>query len=332
LKPSATSNSFPGLLSIKTTRHGLLTGQLTIGATKYSFKGAWGLDGRFRMAFPQLTKAGELQALPIELLIDGAENALGLPAQVIERSDTISGTLGRVTPFTTQSPATERGAYNLTVLDTQDVGSGGIRYTVSPTGRVKGSGFLGDGQPIVFGGALTEPFVDEVRQFAIHLPLFNGAGYLNGYVYCTPEETGTFEMSYLRAANASSPFYPQGFVMEVQGYGSLYTRPMRGKRVLGLLDPAGAGALYVGQAGTEINEFSEGLTLGIDNKIRFANPALRRPSVQIDPATGWITGSVTEPAGKRRKLRGIVARVGTTTYAYGHLSGATRTAWFAIAP
>jgi hypothetical protein len=332
LKPSSTSTSFPGLVSIKTTRNGLLTGQLSIGARRYPFKGGWGPDGRFRMVFPQLSKIAELQALPVELIIDGAGNSFGLPAIVNERNDSISGTLGRVTPFTTQNPAPERGNYTVTVLDTAEVGAGAIRYTVSPTGRVKGSGFLGDGQPVAFGSVLTEPVVNNTRLFAVHLPLFNGIGYFNGYFYCTPAETGTFEMNYLRPQNPGALFYPLGFVMDVTAYGSLYSRPQRGQRVLGLLDPAGNGAFMVGQAGTEINGFSEAVTLGIDNKFRFSNPALRRPALRVDPATGLITGSVIEPAGTRRKLRGIVARVGTTTYAYGYVSGTTRTAWFGIEP
>jgi hypothetical protein len=332
LKPLPTSNSYPGFLSIKTTRNGLLTGQLWIGARKFSFKGAWGLDGRFRAVFPQLTKTAQLQALPVELLIDGAENSLGLAAYVNVNNDMISGTLGRVTRFTPQSPSPERGSYTLTIVDNGDMGAGGIRYSVSPAGRVKGAGYLGDGQAIAFGSVLTEPFANEIRQFAVHLPLFGGNGYLNGYVYCAPVETGTFEMRYLRPPNAASPFYPSGFLMEVEGYGSLYTPPQRGQRVFGLLNPSGNGSLIVLQAGDEISAFTESLTLGTDNKFRFANPQIRHPSLRIDPATGWITGSLTEPAGKRRKLRGIVARVGSTTHAFGQVSGATRTGSFGITP
>jgi hypothetical protein len=331
IQPPTSSGVFPGAISLKTMRTGLLTGSLTIGAKKYPFKGAWALDGYFRATFPQLSKTGDLAGPPIDLMIDGAETGLGLLARVNDRNDSISGPLPRVSSFTAQTPSPERGNYNLFIVDNTAIGSGGIRLSVSPFGRVKGAGFLGDGQPVGFGSRLTEPaFFEGVRQLGVHAPLFAGEGFLNGFFCCTPEDTRASGMYYRRPANPTSSFYSTGFQMVIEAYGSLYTPPPPGQRVLGLLDPSGFGSMFVADAPGEISFFTEYVTLGTNNKFLFANPALRRPVLKIAKATGLITGSVIEPAGRLRKLRGIAARVGTSPAAYGTVSGLTRTMSFWI--
>ena len=330
LQPADPAQSLPGIVSLKTTRSGALSGQLTIGAKKFPFKGSWGANGRFRVVFPQLSKSGTVLALPIELIIDGAGTSLGLYTQLILPNQSIAGGLGRVTPFSASNASPERGAYSLVILDNDTIGSGGIRYTVSPTGLVKGAGFMGDGQPIIFGSRLTEPFSSDIRQFAIHLPLFSGAGCLNGYIYCSPVESGSFFMNYLRPPQSGAAFYPLGFRMEVDARGALYTRPRPGQRVLGLLDPAGVGRLEFAHTPNEFTGFMESLTLGANNQFVFTNPAIRKPRMKIDLATGMISGSINEPPGRTRKLRGIVARFGDMPVAFGLCTGTTRTGSFGI--
>lgn len=331
LQPAPDSGAFPGAIDIKSTRAGLLTGSLSLGGKKYPFKGAWGLDGYFRTTFPQLAKTGMPTAPPIDLLIDGAETAIGLLVRVNDRNEGISGPAPRVSTFTPQQPAAERGTYNLTILDTPGIGAGGLRFSISPTGRLKGAGFLGDGQTVLFSSRLTEPFLfDAVPQAGLHIPLFAGGGFLNGYLCCTPSDARSAQMNYRRAANASSSFYTTGFQMSVNAYGSLYTRPAPQQRVLGLLDPSGGGKLHAGSTLGEVTEFTEALTLGANNKIAFGNSSFRRPKIKIDPATGLITGSFIEPTGTARKLRGIVARVGPEAVAFGYYTGRTATGWFGI--
>ncbi|HAL71594.1 MAG TPA: hypothetical protein DCP71_07460 [Verrucomicrobiales bacterium] len=114
--------------------------------------------------------------------------------------------------------------------------------------------------------------------------------------------------------------------------GSTYTKPAAGTRALGFLNPNGTGTLTVTNSGGELaGNVMEGLTLSTANKFTF-NSLVRKPSLVLNITTGVVTGSITEPAGKKRTIKGVLTRDAGVPVLRGYVSGFTRNIAMKVAP
>jgi hypothetical protein len=69
--------------------------------------------------------------------------------------------------------------------------------------------------------------------------------------------------------------------------------------------------------------FSEALTFSTLNKFSFTS-LVRKPTLTLNAATGMITGTITEPAGKVRKIQAALCNSAGQSYLAGYVTGTKR--------
>lgn len=322
-----TINSANGLLTMTMSASGAITGKLTVGQTRYSFKTQATADSRAIVAFPAKPGSGDL---PLTLSVDLASASISdvLDSFSVTNGDTINGT-GPLSPV--MSPeliAPYVGKFSVGLGFSSATGSGYFLSKTSANGRITASGFSGDGQPISFGTQLTKS-----GRIYIHQGLSSGNGFFHGRAAAFPGFINIIGgRLWYRRASAPGTFYPNGFFSEVTGSGDRQVPTPSGSRVLGFLNASmGVGKLVVADAPGEISSLTEALTLSTTNRFAFANAA-RKPSLKISVSTGVVTGSITQPSGVVRKMRGILHDDFGSLRLRGFVTGTARTAAFSVTP
>lgn len=332
-----------GNVVINTTPAGSLTGKLNLGGTLFPFAGVFSVDGTFTASFARKVPAGTLPKPPVTLLIDGTGSGRFLIT--LGNQDIDDGILPEVAVFTTVAPALTAGYYTAYVTGGAG-GYGTLTATVKPTGAVTAAFFLLDGTVVTAAGPLLNGAGPTVFRLPVYKPLAAGKGaflidlgfFENGAL----DDLGSSAGYYVRPAPVSPAvlFYPSGISSSLSAFGGTYVKPAAGQRALAFLDAtAGVGKLRVTAAGGEIAaNFDEALTLSPANKVAFGS-ALRKPALALNPATGLVTGSITEPyAGTplvplKRTLKGVLSRNGgSTVRLYGSVGGKTRSQLFQVLP
>lgn len=332
-----------GNIIVNTTATGTLTGKFNLGGTVFPFAGVFGVDGLFTTSFVRKVPAGTLPQPPITLTIDGAGQGYFL--LVLNNRDILSGIFPEVVPFTTLAPASVAGYYTAYVNPGGAGGYGTLTATVKTTGAVTCNFVLTDGTVVSVSGSLAYGSSATQFRLPLHKPLHAGKGVFqmdllfseNGVI----DNLSTTAGLYVRPAPTSPSvvFYPAGIYVTPSATGGTYVKPTAGMRALAFLDAsAGVGKLRITASGGEITaDFDEALTLSTTHKFAFAS-AVRKPSLTLNPATGLVTGSITEPfAGTplvplKRTIKGVLSRNNGTVRLYGFASGKTRSQAIQVLP
>lgn len=82
---------------------------------------------------------------------------------------------------------------------------------------------------------------------------------------------------------------------------------------------------------TSVSGFSESLTLSTANKFNFVS-LLRKPGLTLTTASGLVSGTITEPAGKARAIKGVLTQVNGLPLLRGYVVGAKRNLYFDVTP
>jgi hypothetical protein len=317
-----------GIVTMTTSANGSLSGKMTLGKKVYSFAGVFGVDGYYHAAFVRTVPAKAPPQFPITLLIDGT----GPGRVTVSMGDhTASNYLGERPVFSLLTPNPVAGRFTGTMSVFEDVGGiGSFSAVISASGVVTGTGFMMDGTPITFSSNLHRSLSTDTFLVPAYMPLAAGKGAFALSAVITDRQAGDRIHgggSYVRPAPtvAGTLFYPLGIAFNVGITGGIYTPPAKGERALGFLTPTlGAGKLNVINSGGEIaGSFSEALTFSTLNKFSFIS-LVRKPTLTLNATTGMITGTITEPAGKVRKIQAALCNSAGQSYLAGYVTGTKR--------
>jgi hypothetical protein len=323
-----------GILSINITASGFATGTLFIGPTRHAFKSQMTVDGYVVVTIPRRTPEGLPTAGATTLVVDAFFIQQSGSTENFSVSDGTglyaTGVASPLGVFSKETPTPYAGTYNIGLEFGPNTGAGFLLARVSPTGSVILTGVAGDGQKLAIGSALTSN-----GHIAVHQSFYGGNGHFNGRLLASMSPTRLLcpvpNPVYRRPALPGS-FHASGLVCNVTGSGRPYVKPTPGNRALDFLTAsAGAGKLTIDDAPGEIGTFSENLTLTTGNLFAFTSAA-RKPKLKLNAANGLVTGSIVEPAGKVRPMRGILHIADGMTKVRGFVGGVTRTAGFRVTP
>jgi hypothetical protein len=322
-----------GLLSLSITGSGAVTGFLIKGANRFPIKTVRSIDGYVQYSIPQPITASNPQGAPITLLVDllfVGDFLLNPGTFTVVDGTGVQGMgiASEVGSFTAANPPNQAGTYNVNLTFGTNTGQGFGIVKIGPTGAVRFRGVTGDGQPFATSSSLSSE-----HYVPIHQSLQKGGGFLNGRFFAmnNGDSFVTSNCDFRRAAVPTSAFYPNGFVSEVTAAGSRYVKPAPKQRAAGLLEATnGAGKLRTIDAPGELGTLTKMLTFSTANKFTFASAA-RKPVLRLSPATGLVSGSINEPAGSTRIIRGLLSNDGGFRVR-GFVGGRARTAGFIVEP
>jgi hypothetical protein len=273
-----------GLINLKVTAKQTLSGSLSIGGSKYSFRGK--LDPVKPLALqlrkkgsPNLTLAIKIDSrADIDLLVGDVQGGIGASAfeafAAVLPSDLPPGAIGKYTVlFEPDSVANEVPG-----------GSGAATLTVSKSGAVKVSGVLGDGQKFTAAAPL------NINK---QLPFFSAPYKVGGVIAgdipfnltATPVTLGA-GLEWSKKPDLSSPLYSPGFTKSTTANGAFYVKPPRGTRVLNLTN----GMIRFEGSDLAFTTREQPFTLGTDNRL-ILTPVVPSLKVSIKTSTGLISGS-----------------------------------------
>lgn len=326
-----------GMLTCNTTTKGTLTGKLTVGLKTYSFAGTIGLNGVFQAAIPQKS-TGNIPKPPLTLALDLTGDGRGF---VSNGQQHWAGDFPPRLIFTPQQPNPTAGIYTAFIDHNYDplVGGEGIfTLTNKTTGLVTGVGNAPDGTPITFSSAIYKRTVDDHAHIPAFRSLHGGKAVfvLRGALH----EDGTPDLLegglgyYLRLPDVPpAGYYPNGINCSFAFTGSTYLKPAANTRAMGFLNGSNGDAtqLVINSGGELQNSLVDQVNLSLKNKFTFASAA-HKPVLKLNVATGRVTGSITEPGGKKRSIQAVLTLNNGTPTIRGYTTGSTRTLAFLVTP
>lgn len=317
-----------GSLTLTTTGTGRFTGKLVTRTKTHPLKGAFGADGFFTYTFEPPFKNGVPQGVPTTLTLDIAGDGYFLLQQGSLRSHDY---FPERAVYTKISPAPTAGQF------TGGFPKGFVSATVSPLGVIKGTGSAPDGTSFTFSSALHKSTDPTYFSAPIYVPMHSKKGGLVIEGYFHEEGVSDFiggAVTYQRPPAPGATFYPQGLISTLSLAGHTYTPPASGSRAMNFLnanDGLGSISFYNENGELPNGSFSELLTLTPANKFIFATAA-RKSALKLNVKTGVVTGSINEPAAKKRVIKGALVDGAGGLLIEGNVSGSKNTIPFTIAP
>ncbi len=276
------SEASSGSFTLTTTPKGTFTGSLSIGRTRYAFKGALDTNGVASVTIPARRNQ---PALTLNLQVFSTEQ--GSFATGTVSSDTWSATLTASRPAFDgrTNRASAAGRYTLVIPGTADstnspAGDGFGTLTVDPKGRIHFAGSLADGTKVTQSAMLSGD-----GEWPLYLPLYQGQGALVGLLdfAALPDSDLSGTLTWLKPAAArGSKTYPGGFTLQADAVGSAYQPPARGASFLDLTN-AVVTLTGAGLPADIANQFSI-------NGTRAKSTTARKASLSISAATGLFQG------------------------------------------
>jgi len=292
-----------GWLSLSTTTSGAFTGQLQLGAAKYSFRGRF--DSYIGLADPITLIRPDLSPLTLTLamILDGPDRGQ-ITVSLDDGTTTDTTTLFRevwskslpATHFAGAKSARYHLAWRTDPADTADTypqGLGTAVITLSSNGLAKLAGKLAD------GAAFTQSRVVWPNgTLPVFVPLYASKGVLNGGLLLdsgtnlSPADNAASGTAAWLRPGSSGVLFASGFDTTLSVTGGVYTPPAKGQRVLGL----GGGASH---SAIELVLTRGGLTPAIEsavivstaNIVTALTPNTNSLVLKFTAATGLISGS-----------------------------------------
>lgn len=324
-----------GNLTFTKTSAFSFSAKFTHGTKSYPFSGVLSPEGFFSTAFPRTSPVGSPPLTPIGLIIDAKVG--GFFHVSTGGADWDSQKLYEVIQFPVGTVSQVAGNFSGSFMLNGLNGQGMVFATVKPNGTTSGTTTLPDGVKVTFSGPLAfESSTESVLPLCT--TLHGGKGHCLQKLKFADLGQHDHLLSqgsiyYIRPPAAKSAFYPNG----INSYGSLFggtwTKPALNQRALGFLDGAmGDGTLQIPSVLGEINAVMENLNFSTANKFIFKTPAMRKPVLTLNMLTGQVTGSIYEPAGKKRTLTGALYKYNNQLYLRGQVSGTTQNVSFEVKP
>jgi len=292
-EPEAVRFGKSGAVTLSTTASRGISGTLQLANAKYSFKGQLDSEGAGTFQIPRngdTTLTVQLQA--------GNKFVTG---SVGDGSWSAALSAGRSVYNARSNPAPNTGTYTVILPGNGDpadtstpTGDGYGSVTISAAGAVKFKGAMGDGTKVSLSSALT-----DANQWPLYLRLYSGIGQTLGWMTVADrgiEDMGG-EISWIKQANATQKFYPDGFDVGFHAAGSTYDST--------LAPVTGFGVGDVEFRGGDTAGFANRVEITSDNKVK--NLEANKLSLKLNKSQGLFSGTATDPhSGKQIKFNGAL--------------------------
>lgn len=301
-----------GAFTLSSTVKGRFSGQVRLGASRYSFTGTFDTTGAAAITLSRR----KLSPLAISLQCDPSD------------TDHLTGTVSDGT-WLSQIDS-DRGTYDGRASQPRQFGQytwilpgdpsttaspGGDSYgttTISKSGQVHFSGSLADNTSISQSATLS-----KTGRWPFYVPLYSGSqGSLFGWVFVTNADTTGFSsaMTWSRPALPRTRYYPGGFTNQVPLSGAFYVRPGKGTN---FLNQSNAGLALNGQ--NLLLAVSNSFALSLNNRVTNLGP--NRLSLSFSTSSGGFSGSIVNPNNRKSvSFRGMMQQNPGTASGYFLLS------------
>ena len=294
--PRQQTNS--GAFNFSVTANGALSGSLRIGIESISMAGKFNADGEVSI----LSKRGRENSLTTFLQLDPAGQMVSGTVSN-GAGGFVASLVGYQSVFNSRNKTTNfAGRYSLTIpgVTNPAVGPFGTSYgtvTVGTTGSLKFAGSLADGtavnqSSVISGGGY----------WPMYLTLYRGRGSLWSWNYFATngEISSVSGASWINPTNSSrNADYRAGFTnQQASIVGGLY---LSANQPLSLL----TNAYVVLQGGDLSVPITNQVAAPLRGDIVFASTS-NNVSIKVNPATGLVSGSFTEPNGRTNKIAGVL--------------------------
>lgn len=312
------------------------SGRLSLQGRKHPLKGVVTTDGFFIAALARPPLADGTPQEPLVLTLDvipfnNGEHTLWVEG-VSKSPDRIA--VYRTQDFPAEAPHALAPYFTAALKNGNGVsGHGFLTARVSAAGTVLLAGRTGDGKTFATSSRLCTGLAGTlVAPSGAGAPLFCGLLRFQDVAGGIDTLDSISSVNCMRLPAAKGSFYPKAVLLYYNLKGGAYTAPAAGQRALGFLNASsGAGTIGFETATDEYSAFSEPLQFGTDNRFSFGS-LVRKPVLKLNPKTGLVTGSITEPATKTRKIYGILAHDSGVPRIHGLVTGTTRTGRFSVTP
>jgi subtilisin family serine protease len=267
-----------GLFQMTLTDTGVFSGSIVCDGATNVFNSRFDpVSGANSFAVPRAGKS----SLQLSLQLDFNDQLTGQIGNGVWIADLLAD---RVV-FNATNPAPFAGNYAL-------VFPGAVDFTASPGGHgfataiVNGKGRVSlDGRMGDHARVLQTIFVSKNGDWPFYVPLYANRGSTMGWLkFLSPPGFTNQLTSWIRPANPSAPYYPNGFSNELIAVGSPYTIPTT-NRVIDCTN-----ALLILSGADFVDPLTNQMTLRANNTVVNVGP--HNASMKIVPTNGTFTGSV----------------------------------------
>jgi Divergent InlB B-repeat domain/Bacterial Ig domain len=322
---SAPSTSSPGLLTLKLSGTGRLTGKLKLEGFVIPLRGTFSPTGHALFStkykgqsinidltysvtegIPSIAGviSGDGWTMPVDV------GALGLPHD--------SSLVGRYTVVLRANPGDP-------ALVPHGDGFGAAR--VNRSGTAVFAGQLADGTRFTAGGHLNRD-----GAFPIYVLPYAKKGVFAGSLHFRASNDVDGQFHWERPAKHDSVVFPNGFTTANIAVGARYTAPKHGEPVVRVAASTNNARLELGDGGLSVPVLQTA-TLSPDNSVTVTTPALPGISVDINSTTGQFSGRFLHPAtGASTTFRGVVVQKENAGFGYFVANGTSGYATLAAVP
>jgi Regulator of chromosome condensation (RCC1) repeat len=295
---AAITQSNSGAFTITTTARRTFSGVLQIGSARYPLRGTFDTNGSAEVSI----RRHNLNPLAVSFQLD-----LATPADVVEGSVSdgvwtaiLFGNRTIFDPRTNHAP--QAGRYTLVIPGnpTSETIPGGDSYgtlTVDNAGRIHFTCSLADNTRFSQSSALS-----AAGQWPLYISLYGGQGSILSWVTFT-NAAGTDldgDLNWIKPASPRSKYYPAGFMLRTNAFGSSYHPPARGAQVLNFTNAA-----TVFSGGNLTAGFTNHLSFSAGNRV--INSSSNKLTMTFSPTTGSFRGVVVNPGNaKSMPFSGVV--------------------------
>ena len=312
-----------GAFTLTATPKSTFTGSVQIGNARYPMRGQFDSNGTAQVAI----KGRNLPSpTTVSLQLDFSASP-GFIEGVISNSSWVAQLFGHRLIFdgkTMISP--QLGRYTM-IIPGNGAGStapGGDSYataSVDKLGRIRMAGFLADGTRVMQSATTSSDAL-----WPLYTPLYNGQGLLWSFISFTNSPQGNVlggDLTWVKTNVAKAKFYPNGFTVETNAWGSFYQKPGPGQNPLNL---GGANLVLTGG----------GLSQPVSNSVAFTgnrgtSSSGEKVSLTFNPGVGTFSGrAATQGLPKPIVYNGVALQV--SNYAAGFFLGSSQSGRVTVGP
>ena len=286
-----------GYVTITTTPKGKYSGKLRLGPRSHSFSGY--LDAN-NAGFSPIPRRNDYP-LTVQFQVDPDDADL-LSGTVTDGYWIADMFVDRAVFDGKYSVSPDTGKYTLLIPGdfTRTSEPGGDSYgtvTVDKAGRLRFAGSLADGTKITQSSR-----VSKNGQWPLYASLYQGGGALYAWMLLNPSADKELdgEVTWICPERPWSRYYPDGFAVSLQAWGSRYFTPARGQKILDLTSAA------IEFNGGNPTQSVTNLVL-LDSYNRVVNQSDNPLTMKFSTANGFFNGKAWSPdSGAWVRFQGVV--------------------------
>jgi hypothetical protein len=293
---NAVAHHSSGFINFNVSEAGAINGKLLIEGGTNKFTGSFDLNG---VADVTVLRTNAIP-LAMTLQLDVTNNTGELRGAVSD-GVWLSELLADRATFNSSNTTALAGLYTMALPggDVAEVpfGYGYGLITLNSNGTIKLTGAAGDGATL--GQSVP---VSASGDWPFYVSLYAGKGSLLGWLHFqdTPTRHITGNVSWIKTAEATNNFYPDGFTNVMAAIGSGYIPPQSGTRALNLTN------IVITRSSLATGAVTNLATLGSNNVFAVQSPNPQQLKLTLNAGNGLLSGSFVEPIGRTNLIKGVI--------------------------